>query len=255
MNFIQTAWRAIWLAAVCVAAGCARQAVEPAPAHPLVWDAMKKSASPKFEDGMARFEFHVTNTSKYPVKIWQIRASCGCTTWEAPRMPWTLAPGEKGTVTGIVDFRGKEGEIAKDLLISTVEGYQTLMMVIQVPLMDPAMRAQNQVLAAANRQAVFQGECAVCHAVPAESRFGPDLFEAVCGVCHQAKHQASMVPDLNVAKEQRDAAWWTRWVEEGREGTLMPGFAKKRGGPLDDSQVESLVEYLVATFPKEPKKN
>ncbi len=232
-------------------AGCARQPAEPA--HPLVWDAMQKSASPKFEDGVARFEFHVTNKSKQPVIVRQIRASCGCTTWEAPRMPWTLAPGERGTVKVAVDFLGKEGEIARDLLIGTVEGTQTLMMVIQVPAMDAAMRARNQALAAANRQAVFHGSCAACHATPAESRFGVDLFEAACAICHQAKHRAAMVPDLAVAKEKRDAAWWKRWVEEGKPGTLMPGFAQKHGGPLSDHQIDSLVEYLVDHFPAEPK--
>jgi hypothetical protein len=64
-----------------------------------------------------------------------------------------------------------------------------------------------------------------------------------------------MVPDLTVAKEKRDAAWWTRWIEEGRAGTLMPGFAKKHGGPLSETQVESLVEYLLENFAAEPKKN
>lgn len=242
------------LAALCAVGGCSRQATEPEPGHPLVWDAMQKSAAPKFEDGVVRFEFHVTNTAKQPVVVYSVRASCGCTTVDAPRMPWTLAPGERGTVKAIVDFRGKEGEIAKDLLVSTVPGTQRLVMMIQVPPMDPAMRVRNQAIAAANRQVVFQGDCAACHAAPAESRFGGDLFEAVCAICHQAKHQAAMVPDLKVAKEKRDAAWWTRWVNDGREGTLMPGFAKKHGGPLDDAQVESLVEYLLATFPTEPKK-
>ena len=243
---------AVCLVAAWVAAGVMAHAA-PAP-HPLVWDAMQKSASPKFEDGVARFEFHVTNTSKRPVIVYYVRPSCGCTTVDAPRMPWTLAPGARGTVKASVDFLGKEGEIAKDLLVGTVEGTQTLMMVIQVPAMDPAMRQQNQALATANRQAVFQGQCAACHAAPAESRFGIDLFEATCAICHQSKHQAAMVPNLKIAKEKRDAAWWTRWVEDGREGTLMPGFAKKHGGPLSENQVESLVEYLLETFPTEPTK-
>ncbi|MEO7412077.1 MAG: DUF1573 domain-containing protein [Opitutaceae bacterium] len=250
MKLFPIAWTSFWLLAACVIAGRAAQAP-----HPLVWDAMQKSASPKFEDGVARFEFHVTNTSKRPVRVYYVRPSCGCTTVDAPRMPWTLAPGERGTVKASVDFLGKEGEIAKDLVVGTVEGTQTLMMVIQVPAMDPAMRQRNQALAAANRQSVFQGTCAACHAAPAESRFGIDLFEAACAICHQAKHQAAMVPNLNVAREKRDAAWWTRWVEEGRAGTLMPGFAKKHGGPLSESQVESLIEYLLATFPTEPKKD
>ena len=253
MRPFRTAWRATWLVAVCVVAGRVTRAAETP--HPLVWDAMQKTAAPKFEDGVARFEFHVTNTSERPVIVRQIRASCGCTTFDAPRMPWTLAPGARGTVKAAVDFLGKEGEIAKDLLIGTVEGTQRLVMVIQVPPMDPAMRERNQVLAAANRQAVFRGDCAACHAAPAESRFGIDLFEAVCAICHQSKHRASMVPDLIVAKERRDAAWWTRWIEEGRPGTLMPGFAQTHGGPLNEPQVQSLVDYLLANFPTEPKLN
>lgn len=224
------------------------------PPHPLRWDAMLKRAEPKFEDGVAKFEFHVTNTAKRPVKIYDVRPTCGCTTVEAPRMPWTLAPGERGTVRATVDFRGKEGEIAKDLLVSVVEGTQTLAMVIKVPAMSPEMRANNQALAAANRQKVFEGDCAACHFKPAEGRFGDDLFEAACAVCHQSKQRASMVPDLAIAKEKRDAAWWKRWVEDGREGTLMPGFAQKHGGPLDSSQIDSLVDYLVTAFPAEPAK-
>jgi mono/diheme cytochrome c family protein len=251
---IRTAWRALWLGAVCGIAGCARQEAEE-PTHPLVWDALQKSAAPKFEDGVARFEFHVTNRAKQPVKIYYVRPSCGCTTVEAPPMPWILAPGEQGTVKAVVDFRGKEGEIAKDLLVGTVEGPQRLTMLIQVPPMSPAMRERNQALAAANRQSVFQGDCAACHATPAEDRFGDDLFEAVCAVCHQSKHQASMVPDLKIAKEKRDATWWKHWVEEGRPGTLMPGFAQKQGGPLSDTQIDSLVEYLLTAFPTEPKTN
>lgn len=253
MKLLRTLWRAIWLAAVGAVAGQWATAAERP--HPLVWDAVQKSAAPKFEDRVVQFEFHVTNTSNRPVIVRYIQASCGCTTVEAPRMPWTLAPGARGTVKAAVDFLGKEGELAKDLLVGSVEGTQRLVMVIRVPPMTPAMRERNQALAAANRQSVFKGDCAACHATPAESRFGSDLFEAVCAICHQSKHRAAMVPDLNMAKDRRDAAWWTRWIAEGRPATLMPGFAKKEGGPLSDHQIESLVEYLLATFPTEPKKN
>ena len=33
----------------------------------------------------------------------------------------------------------------------------------------------------------------------------------------------------------------------------MPAFAKKHGGPLDDSQIRSLVAYLIRVFPRELK--
>ncbi len=227
----------------------------PRAGHPLRWDAMEKCAEPRFEDGVAKFEFLVTNTSDHPVKVYYIRPTCGCTTVDAPQMPWTIAPGAGGTVKATVDFRGKEGEIAKELLVGTVEATQTLAMIVKVPAMSPAMRQQNQAIAAMNRQKIFQGDCAACHATPAAGRLGDDLFAATCAVCHESKHRATMVPDLAFAKERRDAAWWTRWVEDGREGSLMPGFAQKHGGPLTPAQVESLVEYLLAIYPTEPKKN
>lgn len=223
--------------------------------HPLRWDATTKEARPKFEDGVVKFEFTVTNTSRQPVRIYYVQASCACTTVEAPPMPWTLAAGERGVVKATVDFRGKESELAKDLLVGSVPGTQTLKMVVHVPAMTPEMRLQNQQIASANRQKVFEGDCAACHATPAKGRFGDDLFEAACTICHDPKHRAAMVPDLTIAKEKRDAAWWKRWVEDGRDGSLMPGFAEKHGGPLTDPQIESLVEYLMRAFPAEPKPN
>jgi hypothetical protein len=33
----------------------------------------------------------------------------------------------------------------------------------------------------------------------------------------------------------------------------MPGFAAKRGGPLTDEQIASLVEYALANLPPEPR--
>jgi hypothetical protein len=37
---------------------------------------------------------------------------------------------------------------------------------------------------------------------------------------------------------------------EGKEGTLMPGFGQRQGGPLTEEQVNSLVEFLPKQFPK-----
>ena len=87
------------------------------------------------------------------------------------------------------------------------------------------MRAQNQKVAAANRQMVFQGECASCHAAPTKDKYAGELFQSACGVCHTAPNRAKMVPDLLVARSQRDEAFWRKWISEGKEGTLMPAFA------------------------------
>jgi mono/diheme cytochrome c family protein len=231
-----------------------RAADEPVP-HPLVWDAMEKTSEPKPGDGAAPFEFTVTNRSKAPVTILQIRPSCGCTVVESPPFPWKLAPAEKGTVSAIVDFHGKDGDVAKALFVGTSAGPQTLLMHVKIPMLDEATRKQNQSMATADRQAVFRGECASCHAKPAENKYGEELFHAACAVCHISSHRASMVPDLFVARDKRDAGWWTKWITEGREGSLMPAFAAKHGGPLNDAQVDSLVEFVLANLPTAPRTN
>ena len=53
-----------------------------------------------------------------------------------------------------------------------------------------------------------------------------------------------MVPDLRKLKKETDAEYWEKWIREGRQGSLMPGFDRKRGGPLKDEQVLSLVKFL-----------
>ena len=78
------------------------------------------------------------------------------------------------------------------------------------------------------------------------------LFNAACSICHEADPRATMVPDLNVAREKRDAAYWRKWIAEGKEQTLMPAFHEKHGGPLSETQVESLVTFVLKNFPTEP---
>jgi mono/diheme cytochrome c family protein len=60
-----------------------------------------------------------------------------------------------------------------------------------------------------------------------------------------------MIPDLRAMSEPRDAAYWRASITDGIDGTLMPAFAKEKGGILSDEQIESLVKFLVET-PLEP---
>jgi cytochrome c553 len=233
-------------------------AADPAPqqpAHPLVWDAMEKTQEVKPDDNEATFHFNVINKSASPVEILQIEPSCGCTVPVMPRQPWILAPEEHGSFSAVVDYKGKQGKFSKTLGIHSTAGSQILTVVISIPDTEESRRARNQHLALINRQAVFRGDCASCHVQPTEGKHGAELFQAACAICHEANPRASMVPDLKVAREVRDAAYWERWIVDGKERTLMPGFAKKHGGPLSPEQVASLVEYVLTRLPKEPAKN
>lgn len=225
------------------------------PAHPLVWDAMEKSIDVKPEDSAAEFQFTATNTSKETVEIVAVAPSCGCTVAETPPRPWKIAPGEKSSFKATVDFRGKHGTLSKAIFVHTPVGSQTLKVTIHIPDTPDSVRERNREMASVDRQAVFRGECATCHLVPAAQKMGDQLFQLACGICHLAEPRASMVPDLLVAREPRDAAFWQRWISEGKEGTLMPAFSKRHRGPLTDDQIASLVEYALAHLPSEPVKN
>ena len=221
----------------------------------LVWDAIEKTIEPRFGDGAAELVFKATNTSDHAVTIEQVRPSCGCTVVDLPATPWMLAPGASGLLRATVDFSGKEGVLTKSLFVTSTEGAQTLLIHVKIPAMDEAMRLRNQRAAQANRQAVFRGDCASCHAAPAAQKTGGELFQAACEICHFPSRRASMVPDLLVARSHRDEGWWRTWIADGREGTLMPGFAEKRGGPLTDAQIDSPVEFALSHLPTEPRTN
>src|SRR5262245_41061884 len=100
----------------------------------------------------------------------------------------------------------------------------------------------------ANRQALFQGECASCHVTPAIGKSGKDLYDVACGICHDSDNRATSVPDLHALAIQTDAAYWRKWITSGKVGGMMPGFAKEEGGPLNEEQIASLVHYLSRNF-------
>jgi mono/diheme cytochrome c family protein len=189
------------------------------------------------------------------VEIVQVRPSCGCTTADVPRAPWVLAPGERGSFRATVDFTGKQGKLFKAIYVNSAAGTQVLHVVVNIPESDPAERKRNQELAMANRQRVFSGDCAACHRDPIGPKTGAELFQTACGICHLAPQRAAMVADLLTAREPRDAAWWRRWISDGKDGTLMPAFAQKNGGPLTDQQIDSLVEFALSTLPTQPRKD
>lgn len=223
------------------------------PSHPLVWDATEKTLDAKPEDAAAEFEFSVTNRSDRAVTVYELRPSCGCTTVEMPGNPWVLQPGAKGSFRATMDFLGKHGKFSRTISVHSPPGTQILSITVNIPEPDPATRMRNQQLAAANRQAVFKGDCASCHVAPIGKKMGGELFQAACAICHLASPRAEIVADLLTAKTPRDAEFWRKWIADGREGTLMPGFAEKHGGPLSTTQIESLVEYAVREFPTQPE--
>ena len=114
---------------------------------------------------------------------------------------------------------------------------------------EVAERLWNQEVARTDRQAVFKQDCVKCHLVPAFGKSGEPLYQVACGICHDSPQRAAFVPDLSALKTETGTNYWRTMVAHGKNGTLMPGSAATDGGPLDDPQMDSLVNYLLDKYP------
>lgn len=227
----------------------------------LIWDAESKSVNLTNGETNYTFTFSVTNVSKQEVTITKVQPSCGCTVAKTPANPWVLKPGDHGSLQLDIDLRGKYGTLAKNALVNSTAGFKVLQLQINLPApsnLPPALgnfesRIQNIHKSMADRQAIFKGDCASCHAEPAKGKSGQALYYAVCSICHESAHRASMVPDLANLPRPLSREDWIKSVTEGKPGTLMAAFSKKADhGPLSDEQIKSLVDYLVVRFPNKP---
>lgn len=251
------------LSALVSAAMSVEVPTRPAPASPalslpkqdpaLVLDAYEKDYTAKPGEEHCSFTFTVTNAGTDELVIRTVRTSCGCSVARLPAHPWRLAPGASGQFEIAVDLRGKQGELFKDAILQSNRGYRQIQFHIAIPPVDPrdAMRQRNVLIAQGDRQAVFKGDCATCHAEPARGLMGRDLFIKACVICHADEGRATMVPDLRALSPQPTAELWRQAITIGKPGTLMPAFALAEGGPLTRPQIDSLVDYLTTRFTAE----
>ena len=72
---------------------------------------------------------------------------------------------------------------------------------------------------------LFDQNCAVCHGLEGEGRIGATL----------AKNWPSIRPDLAVKTT----------IENGVSGSVMPAWSQVNGGPLNESQIDDLVAYIL----------
>jgi mono/diheme cytochrome c family protein len=155
-----------------------------------------------------------------------------------------------------VNLAWRSGVLFKTVDISTDKGTKTLTLKITIlppvtPVMSEADRARALAVAKTNRQAVFQGECAVCHVRRGAGKYNQALYAADCAICHESKSRAAMVPDLHAIKTPTNGEFWRTWITHGKPGSLMPAFSTADGGPLSDMQIASLVTYLNQAIPSQ----
>jgi mono/diheme cytochrome c family protein len=192
-----------------------------------------------------------------PVAILDVHPSCGCTTAQLPPLPWIIAPGTNGQFGLTVNLAGRTGMQVKTVNVKTDKGFKQLILKINIlppviPILTAADRERNLIAAKADRQAVFHGECAICHVKNGAGKYGQALYAADCAICHESKNRAPMVPDLHAIKTPTNDEFWRIWIAHGKPGSLMPAFSTADGGPLSDMQIASLAGYLNVAIPPQP---
>lgn len=223
------------------------------PPNVLAWDAEFKEIKIKIGSPPPEFSFYFTNVSSGDVMITHVQPTCGCTTLQLPPMPWRVAAGTNGHIPVRMSL-GAPGAFFKTITVHSDKGSKLLQIKAIVELPPPApmtedQRKRNQELVKQDPQAIFKGDCVTCHVQPAIGKFGKDLYVAACGICHEAEHRATIVPDLHKLPHDTNAEYWKAIVTGGKPGSLMPAFSQHKNGPLSDQQIQTLVDYLVATMP------
>lgn len=227
---------------------------DPMPDGVVAWNSIMFSTNLPADAAQAHFLFSFTNISKTKISIGDVHPSCGCTTAQLPKLPWTVDPGDDGQIPITVNVEGKIGTFFKSVQFKTDKGMKQLLLQITIaqpvqPTMNDAERARDIAAAKIDRQAVFRNDCVTCHVKNGDGKYSKALFDADCAICHEAEHRASFVADLSNLKVPTNIDFWRTWVAHGKPGSFMPAFAQSDAGPLTDMQVESLALYLNQRFP------
>lgn len=81
----------------------------------IVFDATTHAFGTIPEGEQATHAFTFRNTGDAPLRLTDVRPSCGCTTPEWPRE--AVAPGETGTITVVYDSEGRPGPFHKSVVV------------------------------------------------------------------------------------------------------------------------------------------
>ncbi|HKI61927.1 MAG TPA: DUF1573 domain-containing protein [Mariprofundaceae bacterium] len=176
----------------------------------------------------------IRNAGKAMEQIVSIETSCGCSTAEPEQR--LVMPGEFTRVKISIDTFAKQDNVIKWVELTDSHGYRSKAILHLNVLPNPHMDAGSR--------SIFSGKCAACHFEPAKGlSSGPEIFRAVCSMCHGEKADGGYAPSL---RGHQDGVVLSKLIAEGTGSQHMPGFSHARGGPLNEKQIATLVQWLLA---------
>lgn len=195
---------------------------------------------PLAEGAKVEHIFKITNEGTAVLRIGKLRANCECTTASVKKSK--LNPGESTELKVVMDTTMKIRDTEKTIMIWSNDLERRTISLTVTAFIDP-----HKGLTPSQGIKIFSGKCATCHVMQGKGLTGDDLFFADCVMCHQFKPKPGHVIGGPLAPRDYDAPSVAAHVKRATcYGTshAMPGFLDKAGGPLTETQIDSIIEFL-----------
>jgi cytochrome c553 len=199
-------------------------------------------------DQKVRTAFLVFNQGGKHLRIFRVEPSCGCTVPSISQQ--IIAPGDFARITVVLDTSLKSGKIRKKLILYSNDSKRPALPLFLVGEALPAKLEGHKMIQVMpkDRLALFKGECASCHVQKGVGKTGQALFAADCAMCHGQNAQGNLPSGpslLSGGSEDEDIQALTKTIANGSShNPQMPPFSAKNGGPLNQSQIDSLAMFL-----------
>jgi mono/diheme cytochrome c family protein len=210
----------------------------------LVPDEVTHDLGTMDSDTVVHHTYHLFNEGGKPLKIHDVEASCGCTVAKLAKN--VVQPGEQTTLSVSLDTSIKVGHVKKTITIRSNDPEHPKRKLFLVGNVVPQMDAHGP-MKVKDPLVLFKGECATCHVNRGIGKTGKSLFAADCAMCHGMSGQGAFAPSLMTPnyKDEATVARLRKIITEGSPTSpTMPPYSKAHGGPLSESEIDSIMTFL-----------
>ncbi len=195
-------------------------------------------------DNQVSSTFKIYNMGGKPLVIDDVKASCGCTVVNLVKD--IIAPGDFTELKVALDTSIKLGRVEKKILVYSNDPKQPVQALFLIGTVISNMKGHEKI-PVKDPLVLFKGTCAECHVEKGRGKTGQLLFQADCAMCHGQNGQGGVAINLLQGHfDDSDHVAYVRQVlAEGSPNTpTMPPFSQSHGGPLNQAEMDSLVNFL-----------
>lgn len=196
--------------------------------------------------------FKIENHGQKTLQLKTAFSTCGCTVPVIKNKE--IKPGESGNLEVIMDTSMKQGRVSKPIEIHSNDPANP----VSTIYIKANVRSPHADLGTDKTAKIFTGRCAACHVNKGTGKTGEDLFVADCAMCHGFRAAGipgvapALVPFDYHSKEIADTM--KKIVSFGsKTHRSMPGYSKEAGGPLNEDEINSLIDFLKNKSDRESK--